>query len=277
MALPSRTFALAAVGLQACAFWGMSDWSANEGADGASADADPDVHAVHDGGDHANAPPDAPPVPVLARDTFSRTVANGLGTADVGGAWTVSGRGGVSVTGGTAVMNLLAPGDGPWALLPDVVTADADVELLFASEQLGSGTGLYLTVIARHIERDHFYAASYVLDGEGRLHGRMSRKTQAAGEEVVARAPAVLTVVPDQAFRVRVQVTGLAPTHLRSKIWNAGGVEPEAWPIDTVDSTPSLQAAGSTGMDLYLSSAATNTPFSVRADDFLVRPASLVR
>jgi hypothetical protein len=276
MGLPSKTFALATAALQACAFWGMSDWSANEGADDSSADADPDVHALHDG-DHADAPHDAPPVPVLARDTFSRTVASGLGTAEVGGTWSVLFSSAFSVAGGAAVIELQAGGATPTALLPEVLSSDVDVELLFASERLGSGTGLYLTVIPRHVDRDHFYTASYVLDGDGRLHGRMARNTQAAGEEVFERAPPVLSVVPDQAFRVRVQATGMAPTHLRSKIWNAAAVEPEVWSIDTVDSTPSLQAAGSTGMNFYLSSAATNAPFSVRADDFLVRPASLVR
>jgi hypothetical protein len=54
-------------------------------------------------------------------------------------------------------------------------------------------------------------------------------------------------------------------------VWRDGATEPAAWLLTTTDSTATLQAAGSTALIAYLSGSATNTPVTVRFDDYLVR------
>jgi PKD repeat protein len=55
----------------------------------------------------------------VATDTFSRTLTGGFGTAEAGGAWTVSGSAAdASVSGGTGRLVLRTPGQGQLASLP---------------------------------------------------------------------------------------------------------------------------------------------------------------
>jgi hypothetical protein len=62
-----------------------------------------------------------------------------------------------------------------------------------------------------------------------------------------------------------------SPTTIRTKVLKVGEAEPASWTLTTTDSTAALQAAGSVGMYLNVSSSATAAPVVVSADDFRVR------
>ena len=69
---------------------------------------------------------------------------------------------------------------------------------------------------------------------------------------------------------MRIQVTGTAPTTVRTKVWRVGTAEPATWNLSVTDATANLQAAGSPGFSSYLSSSATNAPIVMSLDDLLV-------
>lgn len=95
-------------------------------------------------------------------------------------------------------------------------------------------------------------------------------RTTAAGTETVLRAESVLpgvTYVANEWVRVRIQVTGSAPTTVRAKVWTAGATEPTAWSAQVTDRTVGLQGTGGIGLRAVLAAAATNAPVKVLVDD----------
>ena len=79
-----------------------------------------------------------------------------------------------------------------------------------------------------------------------------------------------LTYTAGQQLNLRVQVVGTSPTTVQAKLWPATGAEPAAWQATVTDSTAGLQSTGSVGLRAYLSASATNTPVTVRFDNYLV-------
>jgi hypothetical protein len=71
---------------------------------------------------------------------------------------------------------------------------------------------------------------------------------------------------------MRVLVTGTSPTTVQAKVWPTGTTEPATWQAAATDSTAGLQAAGSVGVQAYLSGSATAT-LVTRFDNFVARPA----
>src|SRR4051812_25509138 len=67
-----------------------------------------------------------------AQDTFSRTIASGLGSADDGGAWTLAGAASdFSVSGGQGRLSVPVAGTGLSAWLPGVAVRDARATATF--------------------------------------------------------------------------------------------------------------------------------------------------
>ena len=107
---------------------------------------------------------------VLARDSFDRTVTGGLGTADVGGAWTVSGAAGsTSVSGGVGNVKVATAGASVSAYLNSVSVADVAVQTEFSLAAMPTGGGTYLSVVGRH-RRHH------------RIPGRAARQPDGFGD-----------------------------------------------------------------------------------------------
>ena len=233
-----------------CTFWDMDTW---------------DEQAV-DGG--------TGPAEVIARDAFDREVDSGLGTADVGGAWSVHGNDTTfAVADGVAKLSLDVAGAGPFVALDAVSTDDADVQVTVTADKLGSGSGLYTSVVARTIDSNLSYYTTLALHDDGTIDAILIRKQTT--EEKIVRSTALLTVTPGEAVRVRVQAEGTAPTHLRMKAWKAVDTEPAEWSLEVEDDTPELQTPGAVALSSYLSLSAMNAPLLVSFDDFIARHASL--
>ncbi len=87
-----------------------------------------------------------------AVDTFARTVTNGWGTADVGGAWSLTGTASAfSVAGGAGVIRHAAAGTQVTATLAGASSADTDLTFAFNVDKLS--VGYYLTVAGRGPQR----------------------------------------------------------------------------------------------------------------------------
>src|SRR6478735_6844825 len=85
----------------------------------------------------------------IASDGFGRTVANGLGTADAGGAWTIGGTASsFSVGSGVAALKVAA-GKTLSAYLNGASTRDTDVTTTVRFSKLPVSGSLYASVVAR--------------------------------------------------------------------------------------------------------------------------------
>jgi hypothetical protein len=67
-------------------------------------------------------------------------------------------------------------------------------------------------------------------------------------------------------YRVRADFTGVSPTTITASLWLDGGTPPASPQLVQTDSEPTLQAAGSPGLHIALSSSATTIPVTVSID-----------
>jgi PKD repeat protein len=208
----------------------------------------------------------AGPAPALAADTFSRTVSNGWGTADTGGAWTISGTASAfAVNNGSGVI-----GGGVGTYLTGVSTNDVDLTTDATLSVAATGGGAYLSVIARRVGTAD-YRAKLRYSNDNRVSVYLNRA--AGNTETVLTWVTIpnLTVTPGDTLRVRVQATGTGPTTIRVKVWRASTTEPTAWLLTTTDSTAALQNPGHIGFLLYTSSSWTGTAPTSRIDNLTAR------
>ncbi|MCU1431593.1 MAG: hypothetical protein JWP95_698 [Actinotalea sp.] len=211
------------------------------------------------------------PVGPFAADAFNRTVQNGLGTADVGGLWRFTQSSSYyGVSGSTGNLFLNVPGRTLDVGLPDATSPTTDLLFSATMDKPATGGGVYLTVGARRVAGVGEYRANVRLRPNGVVALGLARTTGTA--ETAFVAPAVvpgLTLATGEKLMVRTQVVGSSPTVLRARVWRAGTTEPTTWQATATDSTAGLQAPGSIGFNVYLSSSVTNAPVTVRLDDLV--------
>ncbi|WP_198418090.1 PKD domain-containing protein [Cryobacterium sp. TMT4-10] len=215
-------------------------------------------------------PPPPPPPPAgtaYATDSFTRTVANGFGTADTGGAWTTSGTAAnFSVTGGTGTI-ALPRGANRYAYLTGVSATDTEMTATVTFNRPGSSSA-YVGLIGRRMGTGS-YGARAVVSSAGSVQLQLQRST-----DTVLRSVSVtgLTFNSGDQLQFRLQVTGTSPTTIQARVWKTGTTEPGAWQASITDTTSALQTAGSIGLYSYLSSSSTSTSLPITFDNLSAGP-----
>jgi trimeric autotransporter adhesin len=212
----------------------------------------------------------------LVLDTFSRTVTNGFGAADVGGVWATNPSAGaaIGVSEGTGDI-LLAPAAAANAFMNGVDELDVDQQVVLTESFADAGTSaLYASLVSRRAEKA--YACSATISAAGSVNLRVVVRVTGGEEEgaPLESASAITGFVPNEPLRLRFLTTGTSPTRLRCRVWRGAEVEPLAWQLDATDSTAELQKVGAIGMRFRLSSRATVADVTVRVDDYVARPTS---
>jgi len=210
-----------------------------------------------------------PPV-VLASDGFGRTVASGLGSADIGGAWSTNGSS-FSVTGGQGVVSVAVAGQGPWAQLGGVSSTATDLTAGIVLDKLVNTGAAYVGTIGRRVGTSD-YRLKLRVDPAGAVTIYAIRSS--GGETTLASLVVPgLTYTAGARLNTRLQVTGTAPTTIRGKVWLSTAAEPGTWQVTGTDTTAALQSAGSVGLFTFVSGTSTNSPWVFRFDDFRADPA----
>ncbi len=211
--------------------------------------------------------------PVFAADVFARTVSGGWGSADTGGAWTLTGgAANFSVGAGVGQMRMNSAGATSAASLNGVSSADTEVRVSVALDKAQTGGGTYVSVLGRKLGTagDYRFRLRYLVGGG--VTASLSRTVSGTETALTQVTVPGLTYALGEVLQLRVQVSGTSPTTLRAKVWRQGQTEPAAWLVTTTDSTPALQAAGAVGLLGYLSGTSTNAPLVARFDDFWAGP-----
>lgn len=214
--------------------------------------------------------------PALLADTFSRTIAAGWGSAETGGPWTTSLASGVTASVNGAAGTLTLPGGRSATVTsPTMLGTRPDVTIGWSLDKPASGSGLYVSVMARRVSGQGEYRAKVRHNANGSVSLALVR-TSASGVETVVSPEAVvpgLTVGAGERVRLRVQALDASPTTVRARLWKTGAAEPSTWLATATDSTAGLQASGSFGLYAYVSSGATTVPVTVAVDDVMVTSA----
>lgn len=209
-----------------------------------------------------------PPGGVVASDTFGRTVVDGWGTADFGGAWSLLGTPSrFSVAGGTGRMAI--PGGAGGAAYLAVSAAQSDLTGAWSVDRRPNAGAAYLSFTGRRVGSDD-YRAKIRVGTDGALVLYLTRVVGGAETTLATAALPGLTVQGGDRMRVRLQALGSSPTVLNARVWRDGTPEPATWQVTASDGSAGLQAAGGVGVVTYLSSSATNGPMVFAVDDLVV-------
>ncbi|MFP3464345.1 PKD domain-containing protein [Leifsonia sp. SIMBA_070] len=201
----------------------------------------------------------------LASDGFGRTVTGGWGSADTGGTWTASGTTtSYSVASGTGQM-VDPAGSTKSETLGGVSSTRADSTMTFTTDVSPTGGGVFVSAIARQVGTSTYEGRAWLSAA-----GAVQAQLLVNGTSVQSVTVSGLTYAAGNQLSLRVQAVGTSPTTLRARVWSSTQAEPAGWQVSATDSTAALQAAGAVGLRAYLSSAATNTPVTVRFDNYLV-------
>jgi PKD repeat protein len=193
----------------------------------------------------------APAVTVIAKDDFARTVAAGSwGTADTGGAWTLSGGSAEFSVGGGVGKVAVPIGATREARLTSVTGTDATVDATVATDVVPTAGTTSATIIGRRVSTS-YYAARVRFEAGGVVRLYLLRDETSLASMVVPG-----TYTPGTVINVRVAVTGTSPTKIQGKAWFAGTTEPSGWMKEATDSTAAMQAAGYVALRSSTSSAA---------------------
>jgi CSLREA domain-containing protein len=212
---------------------------------------------------------------IYAIDTFSRTLSNTWGSANTGGAYTLSGTVGDFDVNGSAGTMAMAAGANRAAILAGASATDVDLSFRVSTDKVATGTHQYVYGLARRINATTEYRAKvrFGTNGGVYLHaGAVVNNVETAiGSEI--QVPG-LTQTANTFIWVRTQVSGTNPTTIRIRAWADGSPEPTTWTYTGTNSAASLQAAGGVGLRVYLGGATTNAPVLFRFDD--LRATSIV-
>ena len=199
----------------------------------------------------------------LANDTFTRTASSSWGSANTGGAWTLTGTATNFAVNGSAGTISTANGITRKAFLTAVSSDNADVTVSFSIPVVPAGGSATIYLIGRGTATDwHGVKATISTAGVMQLIAVRS----VAGTETVLGSTATVpgTFTAGAVWKIRVQVSGTGTTTINGRLWT--GTEPGTWAVSQTD-TVGPQVAGGIGITTYAGSAVTNGPFVYSIDD----------
>ena len=249
--------------------WDFGDGSSETGATAAHVYAADGTYTVRLDGDrrawrhrHGRAAAHRVRAVIVAADAFNRTVIGGLGSADVGGAWTAAYN---------AVRQSVAPGTGTLTMVPGaqvgsylngVAENRADLVTTLSLGQAPTGNGLNVLFTGRRVAVNQEYRLRLRFQANGTVYAGLTKLAGSSTDVLIGSEVALTgTYTAGTALRVRLVVTSAADgtTQLSARVSPATAPEPTAWTLTGTDSTASLQAPGGVGVTSYMAGNAVGT------------------
>jgi hypothetical protein len=204
-----------------------------------------------------------------ASDTFTRSVTSGFGTADTGGAWSLTGTASdFSVVNGAGRIRLPAAGAGRTAVLSSVSARDVDLRVDTSYDKAMTGGGAWVALLARRTptgSNDYRVKVKKVPSGAVTLS--IVKLVNGTETVLASRTISGLVAGTTDVLRMRMQVVDSGPSTISAKVWKTTAAEPAAWQVTVTDATPQLQAAGAVGVRAFLLAGATNAPVTSLVDN----------
>lgn len=210
----------------------------------------------------SSGPAGAAPEGVIALDTMQRSVAAGFGSANVGGAYTVSSKANTDVARGAAHFTGIRPGGSVAARLDKARGADVTAALTFAvPARLPGGSGLYIYEELRRQPNGAAYAVKVRIQQNGQLSLEFSR-FQNGRETALGVERRLFRAARGQVLTVEGQASGTTAVSLGAALWvGSSTVAPRVvWQSSYTDTSGArLTSAGSLALMAYQSRGARST------------------
>jgi hypothetical protein len=202
-------------------------------------------------------------------DRFGRSVSNGWGSADVGGAWSTSGGSASDYSVGSGVgSHVCATTNVSRRTFISSVGADVDLFCKITVPATSTGGSQFGSVVARYTDADNLYYVRLEFTTANAVNFTLRKRTGGTDTQLASYTTS-MTHSAGTAYRVRFQVVG---STLRGKVWrDADELEPPAWQVTATDTDQPSAAA--VGMRSIVSTGNTNTNPTIQYDDFFnIRP-----
>lgn len=171
----------------------------------------------------------------LTVDTFTRTVADGWGSADTGQAWDTAITGtpaDFAVDGAHGTITITDAQTAYWAAL-DLAVADFDATVEVDFNTTASGAAYAAILAARWLNPDNFYFAWVLAGTDNSITVSIGMHDDAPG---VLFENVVTSYSNSGLPRFALRFAGEGST-LRAKLWPASDPEPAGWDIELTDTT----------------------------------------
>jgi hypothetical protein len=194
---------------------------------------------------------------VVAQDSFSRSVTDGWGSADNGGAWTSSGPASWFSVGnsvGTIAMN---SGVSSAQYLNSVAQTNLNVVVNIMVDKLAPAP---YSQTAVHLRRtgNSGYSVNVDLLPTGGLQIGISKTVNNTETRLKTVSVPAVTYAPGSWLTLRAAVSGTTSTTITGTVWTRGTSEPAAQ-ITAADTTAPLTTPGAIGLEAYQSSEQPGT------------------
>ena len=208
---------------------------------------------------------------VYVRDTFTRSVTGGWGSADVGGAWAIEQpTTGTWSVNGTVGKVTGVKGQYFTTRIAPLATTSAELTMRFSSTAPVSAQPKWLFIL-RSVDLLHEYKARVRVASNGAvilgLYKVVGNTFPQIGTEVTI--PGV-TWSPNTALRIRADAVGTSPTAFRVRVWRTANAEPTTWNLMASDSEPTMQTAGSWGVVTIASAGPAGAKTTFTFDNLLI-------
>lgn len=206
-------------------------------------------------------------------DAFTRSVSNGWGNADTGGAYTRAG--GVAAdyqVNGSIGTQLVAAGGNRRMTLASVNARDIEFIARVRSDKVVTGTGFVWTYWYVRQDTNNEYRFKVIMGVSGALTIGMSRRSSGGAETGIGSdvtPAAVSTYSANNWIWVRCvcRDDGSGTANLWMRAWADGNAEPNAWDFQRTDATAANQIAGDFSFAHFMSGTVTSTPHTMGHDD----------
>jgi hypothetical protein len=198
-------------------------------------------------------------------DTFTRTVASGLGTEpDSGLVWSAGSEWSVN---GTAAQCALSSASASPAIPINGTASDVDITYVASVNAAGSTAAWVSAVMVRYASISNHYRLHTEFSAAGTIQCKIAKVVGGVLTDLTAVVSTGVSFTSGTRIRTRAQAFG---DILRIKAWLDGSTEPTAWTVSTEDNTfPDRSALGLYQWRLTSAGPSISTIDDFRADAIL--------
>jgi PKD repeat protein len=209
----------------------------------------------------------APSPAALLSDDFGRSVSSGWGTADIGGAWTLTGTASrFAVADGVGALRLTTAGTSAQVDANAPRALSSEVRLNLSWDRTSAAGALYTVISPRAVTSAADYRVKIYVSGTV-PYLDLIRRTGGTETLISRTALSIRMTTAGAWYSVAVRsTTANGITTLSAKLWPKGTTEPAAWQATATDSTAALQVPGWLMLWSYMSSGA-GAPVTTSFDD----------
>ena len=201
-----------------------------------------------------------------ASDSFSRTVTDAWGTADLGGTW--SNTDATFDVNGSAGTIALASATNKNAYLTSVSAHDQELLVKIRVDQLAAGGDTFTWFYLRRQDASNFYEARVTFTAAQQIRLAFRKTVGGTASSIGSSFTTAEAHTTSGDYWARFRLSGTTSVNLKGRLWRDGTTEPVTWGLDQSDASPPAALQGNGHIGLRFQATGTGTyPVTATYDD----------